>query len=242
MGELIVLEGVTKRYGAGPGASVALDGLDLTVPAQQFLSVMGASGSGKSTLLNLIAGLETPTSGRVILAERDMAQLSDDARTDFRLRRLGVVFQGFNLLPTYSVEENVLWPLELLGVARRPARDRTRAALTQVGLPDTTYARRPAELSGGEQQRVAIARAIVTEPEIVLADEPTGNLDSRTGQALLDLLRRLNHERRVTVVMVTHNTLAATYGDRTVELRDGRVVRDVQAPPEPTGRVVPLRP
>src|SRR5262249_9349975 len=162
---------------------------------------------------------------------RDLARLSDDARSDIRLHQIGFVFQSFNLFPTFSVEENVAWPLEFLGVRWREARGRAAAALEQVGVPSGALTRRPAELSGGERQRVAMARALVTNPTLLLADEPTGNLDSRTGQAILDLLRALNTDRELTVVMVTHSTFAATYGHRTVELRDGQIVREVAAAP-----------
>lgn len=238
----IRLERVSKRYGTGSQVVDALDEVTLHVGAGEFLSIMGPSGCGKSTLLNLIAGLDTPSSGHVFVIGRDIAQLSDDARSDLRLQHVGFVFQSFNLFPTFSIEENVAWPLEFLGVRWRVARQRAAAALEQVGVDLVARDRRPAELSGGEQQRVAIARALVTEPQLLLADEPTGNLDSRTGQAILDLLRRLNVQRHLTVILVTHSTFAATYGHRTVELRDGRIVREVRAPREHTdARVVPLR-
>jgi putative ABC transport system ATP-binding protein len=237
----IRLDRVSKQYGSGAQAVPAIAEVSLQVPAGEFLSVMGPSGCGKSTLLNLIAGLDTPTSGHVHVAGQDMVRLSDDARSDLRLRHIGFVFQGFNLFPTFTVEENVGWPLEFLGVRWRQARQRAAAALEQVGVDLSARDRRPAELSGGEQQRVAIARALVTEPQLLLADEPTGNLDSRTGQAILDLLRRLNGQRHLTVILVTHSAFAATYGHRTVELRDGRIVREVKAPRDPTARVVPLR-
>jgi len=237
----VILDRVSKQYGVGTQSVTAIDDVTLRVRAGEFLSIMGPSGCGKSTLLNLIAGLDTPASGEVTVCGRDLAHLSDDARSDLRLRHVGFVFQGFNLFPTFTVEENVAWPLEFLGVRWRHARRRAAEALEQVGMEVGAADRRPAELSGGEQQRVAIARALVTEPQLLLADEPTGNLDSRTGQAILDLLRRLNGERDLTVVMVTHSTFAATYGHRTVELHDGRIVRDVEAGPERGARVVPLR-
>src|SRR5881296_3906760 len=180
---------------------------------------MGPSGSGKSTLLNLIAGLDTSTHGRVIVGGQELTRLSDDARSDLRLRHIGFVFQSFNLFPTFTAEENVAWPLGFVGVRWREARRRAREALARVALPPAAAGRRPAELSGGEQQRVAIARALVTEPRLLLADEPTGNLDSQTGQTILDLLRRLNEERHLTVVLVTHNALAASHAQRTIELR-----------------------
>jgi putative ABC transport system ATP-binding protein len=237
----VVVENVSKSYGRDVTQAVVLNGISLRIPAGEFLSVMGPSGSGKSTLLNLVAGLDTPTIGRIIVAGEEIASLPDDQRSDLRIRQIGVVFQTFNLLPTFTIEENVMWPLEFLGRSIRDARARSHAILEQVDLPSTVYRRRPGELSGGEQQRAAIARALVARPSLLLADEPTGNLDSRTGEVVLDLLRRLNREQRLTVLMVTHSTLAATYGDRTVELRDGRIVRDVRAPKESTGRVVLIR-
>jgi putative ABC transport system ATP-binding protein len=236
----LAVEEVTKAYRNGSQTTAVLNGVTLGVPAGEFVSIMGPSGSGKSTLLNLIAGLDKPTLGRILVGDRDMAAMSDDARSDFRLQRLGFVFQSFNLLPTLSVVENVMWPLEFLGRVRQAAQDRARDTLALVELPERTWTRRPADLSGGEQQRVAVARALATAPELILADEPTGNLDSRTGEMVLDLLRRVAREQDVTVLMVTHNPLAATYGDRTIELRDGRVVRDVQAAGARRARTIPF--
>jgi putative ABC transport system ATP-binding protein len=230
MQKAIFLECVGKIYGSERTTIVALDDVTLTIPAGQFVSVMGPSGSGKSTLLHMIAGLDTLTRGRIVIAGRDIATLSDNDRSDLRLRHMGIVFQGFNLFPTFTVQENVSWPLEFLGVGRGVAVERSHVILHQVGLSAAAWQRRPTELSGGEQQRVAIARALVTEPDLLLADEPTGNLDSCTSQSILDLLRHLNCEKGVTIILVTHSTFAATYGDRTVEIRDGRVVRDVTVP------------
>src|SRR5262249_4525885 len=163
---------------------------------------------------------DSPTSGRVLLGGRDLAFLGDAARSDLRLREIGFVFQSFNLFPTFTAEENVAWPLEFLGVGWRGARRRAREALDLVALPMTAAGGRPAELPGGEQPRGATARALVPEPRLLLADEPTGNLDSRTGQTVLDLLRRLNAERQLTIVLVTHSGVAASQAQRTVELQD----------------------
>jgi putative ABC transport system ATP-binding protein len=228
----ISLRSVTRRYGSGAAEVTALRGVSLDVPAGEFLSVMGPSGSGKSTLLNIIAGLDQPDSGQVEVAGHELSRLSRNQRSDLRLRSIGIVFQAFNLFPGLTVEENVVWPVEFLGVRRREAEHRANVALDLAMVPTGARQRWPAELSGGEQQRVAIARAIVTEPTLLLADEPTGHLDSRTGQAILDLLAGLNSSRSVTVVMVTHNIFAATYGHRTVEIRDGELVRDFRAPPQ----------
>jgi putative ABC transport system ATP-binding protein len=240
-GAAVVLERVSKRYGRGPQAVAAVVEVSLRIGNGEFVSVMGPSGCGKSTLLNLIAGLDTPDCGSIRVAGHDLAHLSDDERSDVRLHHVGFVFQSFNLFPTFTVEENIAWPLEFLGVRWRAARARAGEALEHVGLARAAATRRPAELSGGEQQRVALARALVTNPMLLLADEPTGNLDSRTGQAILDLLRALNTGRELTVVMVTHSTFAATYGHRTVELRDGQITREVSAPRAEGSRVVPLR-
>ena len=224
----LVLEGVHKRYGNGPQAVDALSDVSLRVAPDEFLSIMGPSGCGKSTMLNLIAGIDTPTSGRVWVAGHDLAQLSDDARSDLRLQHIGFVFQSFNLFPTFTAEENVTWPLEFLGVHWREARTRADAALAEVGLDASARSRRPAGLSGGEQQRVAIARALVTKPRLLVADEPTGNLDSRTGQSILDLMQVLNREQHLTIVLVTHSPFAAGYGHRMIELRDGRILRETR--------------
>jgi putative ABC transport system ATP-binding protein len=239
---VVVLERVSKHYGTESNTLPALSQISVTIGGGEFVSVIGPSGSGKSTLLNLIAGLDIPSEGRVIVGNRVLSDLSDDERCDLRLRHVGFVFQSFNLLPTLTIEENVAWPLEFLDVGWRAALATATEMLKLVGIPLNARDRRPSELSGGEQQRVGIARALVTNPQLLLADEPTGNLDSSTGQAILDLMRRLNVDRNLTVVLVTHSTLAATYGHRTLELSDGRIVRDVRAPSATaSGRVVPLR-
>ncbi len=236
----VALHGVSKGYAQGRAAVAAVRDVNLIVARGEFLSIMGASGSGKSTLLTLIAGLATPDSGRVCVGGHDLALLSDDARSDLRLQHIGFVFQNFHLFPSFTVEENVSWPLEFLGEGRGGARETARAVLARVGLHGPALDRRPAELSGGEQQRVAIARALATRPTLLLADEPTGNLDSRTGQTILDLLRQLNVDEGVTVVMVTHSGFAATYGHRTIELSDGAIVREARTPRANGGHVVSL--
>jgi putative ABC transport system ATP-binding protein len=227
---LVELSGVSKKYGLGPQAMVAVQDVDLRVRTGEFVSLMGPSGSGKTTLLNLIAGLDEPDTGEVVLQGNVLRTLRDHELSDLRLRTIGFVFQSFNLLPALTVADNVGWPLEFAGCRRADIRLRVQEALARVGVHDRER-RFPAELSGGEQQRVAIARAIATRPSLLLADEPTGNLDSLNGQRILDLLRSLNHTDGVTVIMVTHDLRAAMYGDRTVEVRDGRIVRDVHTPP-----------
>jgi putative ABC transport system ATP-binding protein len=228
---IVSVENLVKRYGHGDGAVDALSGVSFTVAEGQFVSITGPSGCGKSTLLNLLAGLDDPTSGSVVIAEQTLATLSADARSDLRLQTLGFVFQDSKLLPTFTALENVAVPLEFLGVGWREAKARAARVLDDARVPARAHDRLPADLSGGEQQRAAIARALVTDPKILLADEPTGNLDSATGRAILDLLSELNVVRKLTVIMVTHSTFAATYGHRTIELADGRIVRDVAAPP-----------
>ncbi len=226
---IIRLRGVSKRYGTGEQAAVALNGIDLEVVRGEFVSLMGPSGSGKTTLLNIVAGLDVPDAGSVVLDGVDLSTLADHQLADLRLQKIGFVFQTFNLIPALTVDENVSWPLEFAGHSRAEVRRRVAESLQRAGVV-ARGARYPGELSGGEQQRVAIARAIATGPSILLADEPTGNLDSLTGQKILDLLRALNESAGVTVVMVTHNVLAATYGDRTLEVQDGRIIRDVRTP------------
>lgn len=227
---LLAVENLVKRFGHGHGAVNALRGVSFSVAEGQFVSITGPSGSGKSTLLNLVAGLDEPTSGRVIVAGYDLATLSGDARSDLRLRKIGFVFQAFNLLPTFTALENVALPLEFFNIRWREAKQRAARALGRVGIPASVHDRLPADLAGGEQQRVAIARAIVTEPVLLVADEPTGNLDSTTGRTVLDLLSALNKSAQVTIILVTHSVFAAAYGNRTLELEDGRITRDVHAP------------
>ena len=237
--QLIELRQVTKSYGPPERRTPALDNLSVRFAEGEFVSLMGPSGSGKTTLLNLIAGLDTPDYGIVRVNGTDLRTLRDHELARLRLRTIGFVFQSFNLLPAFTVEENVAWPLEYSRYGRPEVRRRTADALQRVGIVNCER-RYPAELSGGEQQRVAIARAIATGPTILLADEPTGNLDSHTGEGILDLLRDLNRSEGVTIVMVTHNVFAATYGHRTLELHDGKIVRDVRAPTPPVMNVVDI--
>ena len=219
-----------KAYGTGSLVTPAVNELDLRVRRGEFVSLMGPSGSGKSTLLNLVAGLDVPDAGRVLIDGQDLAGLADHQLADIRLRRIGFIFQAYNLIPALTVWENVTWPLDFARFSRAEVRRRSTHALAKVGMSGRE-GRYPAELSGGEQQRVAIARAIAPRPVLLLADEPTGNLDSATGRMILDLLRALNTDEGMTVLMVTHNVFAAAYGDRTLEMRDGRIVRDVPTPP-----------
>src|SRR5262245_28777542 len=222
---MVSLRQVRKVYGHGETEVCALGGVSLEVPAGQFVSVVGASGSGKSTLLHLLGGLDQPTSGEVVIGGTPISAMSDDEITVFRRRKIGFVFQFFNLLPTLTAEENVALPLLLDGRSWRDVRSRVEGALGQVGL-GSRRRHRPDELSGGEMQRVAIARALVIDPVLILADEPTGNLDSRTGEQILGLIHDANRSRGATVLMVTHDAHAASYGSRTVTMQDGAIVGD----------------
>ncbi|MBF9133136.1 ABC transporter ATP-binding protein [Plantactinospora sp. S1510] len=225
--DLVQLTEVHRRYGSGGSAVLALDGVTIGFPAGSFTAVMGPSGSGKSTLLQCAAGLDRPTSGSVRLAGTELTGLSETGLTLLRRDRIGFVFQAFNLLPALSAEQNVELPLRLAG--RRPGSGEVRAMLAAVGLADRRR-NRPAELSGGQQQRVAIARALVTRPEVLFADEPTGALDSTSGREVLGLLRGLVDEHGQTIVMVTHDPIAAAHADRVVFLADGRPVDELARP------------
>ncbi|HWE52405.1 MAG TPA: ABC transporter ATP-binding protein [Bryobacteraceae bacterium] len=202
-----------------------LRGIDISIPRGQFVAIMGPSGSGKSTLLGLLAGLDNATSGALLLDGEDITGLSEDRMAEVRGRKIGFVFQSFQLIPTLTAEENVLLPAELAGAGPEMT-SRARALLTRVGLEDRLD-HYPVQLSGGEQQRVALARAFITKPPILLADEPTGNLDGKTGQQVLELLLELNHQEGATLVMVTHDPALAEHADRIITLRDGLVVSDV---------------
>ena len=217
--------GLTRRYGEGDAAVHALNGVSLDVPAGQFTAVMGPSGSGKSTLMHILAGLDRPTSGRVAIEGRELTTMRDRELTMLRRRHVGFVFQFFNLLPVLTAEENVVLPLSIAG--EKPERAWLESLLDSVGLSDRRR-HRPAELSGGQQQRVAIARALVSRPTVLFADEPTGNLDSHTGEEILDLVRRSVDDYGQTTVMVTHDSRAATAADRVMLLADGVVVNDFE--------------
>jgi putative ABC transport system ATP-binding protein len=222
---MIRLEGVTKTYGEGPNRVEALRGVDLHIAPAEFVSIMGPSGSGKSTLLNLVSALDRPTGGRIAIEGQDISTLSDDALTLFRRRRIGLIFQFFNLLPTLDALHNVLLPVMLEREARADDVERARGLLEQVGLGKRTH-HRIHQLSGGEMQRVAIARALVLGPKLLLADEPTGNLDSATGEAILALLKGVRDQHGTTIVMVTHDRNAALVADRQVRVKDGTIVED----------------
>jgi putative ABC transport system ATP-binding protein len=218
---MIALEGVSKTVESGGRPLTILHALDLEVPAGQFLAVIGPSGSGKSTLLGLIAGLDSPSTGRIRVAGVDITALDEDALARLRGEKIGVVFQFFHLVPSLTALENILVPMEIAG--RRDARRRAQALLDEVGLHDRGH-HYPSQLSGGEQQRIAIARALANDPPLILADEPTGNLDSTNGRHILDLLLQMKRSRGATLVLVTHDAGIASLADVRLSLRDGRPV------------------
>lgn len=217
---------LTRTFMIGDNLVEALKGVDLQVPGGEFVALVGPSGSGKSTFLNLVGGLDHLTDGRLFVAGKELTSCSQAALTEHRRRRVGFVFQSFNLLPRLTAVENVALPLMFQGVPERDRNERARDMLAQVGLQHRLE-HRPTQLSGGEQQRVAIARALIGRPSIILADEPTGNVDSATGQEIMSLLRNLNREEGVTLVLVTHDLSAAAFADRVINLCDGRIVAGV---------------
>ncbi|MET9861008.1 ABC transporter ATP-binding protein [Streptomyces smyrnaeus] len=233
----LVMAGVTRRYGRRRGAVQALRGVDVELPRGSFTAVMGPSGSGKSTLLQCAVGLDRPTGGSVRLGGQELTRMGRRALTRLRRERVGFVFQSFNLLPALTAEQNVGLPLRLAGGGTRRARARAGEALARVGLADRAH-HRPAELSGGQQQRVALARALVTEPEVVCADEPTGALDPATAEEVLALLRESVDGLGATVLMVTHDPAAAAHADRVLFLADGLLVDEY---PGAAGKAVPAR-
>jgi putative ABC transport system ATP-binding protein len=221
---MIVAQGLEKTYTSGGRPLPVLREIDLEVPPESFLAIVGPSGSGKTTLLGLLAGLDEPSAGRVILDGRDIFALTEDGRAEFRAGNVGFVFQTFHLLPTLTALENVLVPLELRG-DYEGARERAEALLTRVGLGERLD-HYPAQLSGGEQQRVALARAFANRPKILFADEPTGNLDQDTGRGIVEMMEELNRDARTTLVLVTHDLTLAERAHRVVSLTGGRIAGD----------------
>ncbi len=218
-------ENLHKAFVLGSSAVGALRGVDFSVARGEFVAVMGPSGCGKTTLLNLVGGIDVPSRGSVWVDGVEISRLSDDELTDLRRDRLGYVFQFYNLIPTLTARENIETPMQFRGKSRSERRDRAAALLSRVGLADRAD-HKPAELSGGEQQRVAIARALANDPALVLLDEPTGDLDSATGQEILGLLQKLNREEKVTLMVATHDAAVAAISSRVVKLRDGKIESD----------------
>lgn len=222
---ILSLRGVTKSIDTGTHRVQILRGIELDIQEGEFVAIMGASGSGKSTLLGLLAGLDAPTTGTIHLDGEEISHLGEDALADLRGRKIGFVFQSYQLIPTLTAEENVLLPAELAGDVSSEAMARARQLLDTVGLEDRRE-HYPVQLSGGEQQRVALARAFMRQPPLLLADEPTGNLDSVNGRQVLDLLLSMNRQEGATLVLVTHDRDLATYATRIITLKDGAVVSD----------------
>ncbi len=222
---IVTCTGLVKTYRQGKVEVQALRGVSLSIDTGGFVALAGPSGSGKTTVLNLIGGLDMPDAGNIIVDGNDYATMRQSRLAELRLRKIGFIFQAYNLIPVLSALENVEYVMLLQGVPAAERRERARSILDEVGL-GTMYHRRPAELSGGQQQRVAVARAIVSSPAIVLADEPTANLDSDTGRGLLEMMRRMNAERNVTFVFSTHDEMVMDFARRLIYLRDGQVVDD----------------
>jgi putative ABC transport system ATP-binding protein len=220
---LVQTRNLTKTYGSGDTAVTALDNVNIKIEEGEFVAIMGPSGCGKSTLLHLLGGLDTPSSGQVIIDGTSIAEMTDDRLTELRRRKIGFVFQFFNLIPVLSAGENAALPITLDGVKPAEAAEKAMQWLGRFGLA-RRLSNRPDQLSGGEQQRVAVARALVAEPSLILADEPTGNLDTRSGDEIASLLRNVSREYNRTIVMVTHDPRIAAYADRIIFLKDGRVV------------------
>jgi putative ABC transport system ATP-binding protein len=221
---MIELANVSKVVTSGSEDLTILHAVTLTIPRGQFVSIIGPSGSGKSTMLGLIAGLDSPTTGDILLDGQNITRMSEDDLAEFRGAKLGFIFQSFHLIPSLTAYENILVPMEIMGIGN--ATKRAQSLLDEVGLHERGH-HYPSQLSGGEQQRVAIARAFANEPPILLADEPTGNLDTNNGAHIFDLLLKLNHERKTTLVLVTHDHTLADKADRKISLRGGHVVGDV---------------
>jgi len=222
---MVELQNVSKQYVMGETTVRALRGLDLNINSGEFVAIVGPSGSGKSTLMHIIGALDIPDQGRVLLDGRDISEYDENELADLRGNKVGFVFQTFNLIHTLSSLENVALPLTFHGVERAQREERAAELLDMVGLGDRLD-HKPAELSGGEQQRVSIARALINDPDILLADEPTGNLDSETGKDIMELIKGLNKDRGTTIVVVTHNPRDAEYADRNVNMIDGKINND----------------
>ncbi|MCS7120640.1 MAG: ABC transporter ATP-binding protein [Nitrososphaerota archaeon] len=225
MNSVVVVRNIRKIYDVGETKVIALDGVSLEVERGEYVAVLGPSGSGKSTLLNLLGGLDRPSSGSILIDGEDLGKLKESRLSRLRAEKIGFIFQFFNLIPTFSVIENVMVPAEILGLEKSESMRRAECLLEKVGL--RKRARHfPHQLSGGEQQRVAIARALVNNPVLLLCDEPTGNLDTKTGAEIVNLLSEVNKEQNTTLIVVTHDKRIASSADRIVELVDGRIVRE----------------
>ena len=222
---MLEVQGLSKVYRSNGNNVTAVNDVSFSVKDGEFSSIVGKSGSGKSTLLSLLGALDEPTSGRIVVGERDITKLHDRALTDYRRRKIGFVFQNYNLIPNLSALENVMLPMEFAHITKTHRKERASELLEQVGISGDKQRRRPGRLSGGEQQRVSIARALANDPSLILADEPTGNLDSATGEMIFDLLHRLSRTEKTTIVVVTHDLEIAGKTDSTYRLNDGLLVQ-----------------
>ncbi len=223
---IVKAENINKSYFQGKIQIHALRGMSVGIKKSEFMALAGPSGSGKTTMLNIIGGIDSPDSGSIVVDNNSYSGMKQSELAELRLHKIGFVFQAYNLIPVLSAEENVEYIMLLQGVPAKERKKRARAILDDVGL-DGKYSRRPSELSGGQQQRVAVARAIVSNPAIVLADEPTANLDSKTGESLLDMMRRMNQEKKVTFIFSTHDNMVMDYAKRIVRVKDGHIDNDI---------------
>jgi putative ABC transport system ATP-binding protein len=223
---------VTKSFRSGDGTVTAVTGVTMTIAGGEFVAIVGRSGSGKTTLMNMLGALEQPTSGMIFVDGQDITQLSPGELVHYRGRKIGFVFQSYNLVPNLTSTENVMLPMEFIGVGKSERRTRARQLLEQVELTGAKQQRKPGRMSGGEQQRVAIARALANKPSIILADEPAGNLDSQTSSTIIELLRGLSRSEGTTVIVVTHDATIAYQADRVLQLEDGRLLPSTQAADE----------
>ena len=223
---IVRAENIKKRYIQGKIEVHALRGVSVNIDQGEFVAMAGPSGSGKTTVLNIIGGIDNPDSGKVVVDGNNYSDMTQSKLAELRLNKIGFVFQAYNLIPVLSAEENVEYIMLLQGVSAKERKKKARAILDDVGL-EGIYSRRPSELSGGQQQRVAVARAIVSNPAIVLADEPTANLDSKTGESLLDMMKKMNREKNVTFIFSTHDNMVMEYAKRIVKLKDGQIEDDI---------------